>query len=102
MESQEQSNSIAAARAVASQVVREQFPEFVGVEPQLAERMNTPLHHADAQRLGTNGILQVATATEYTFIFSRELRTADGFSIPRIARITVDTHQHVVKAVMSK
>lgn len=92
--------TLAAARETARRVVREHFPDLSGVEPQITEHTSTPLHPGDALRLGTLPRTNVTTA--YTFIFTRELHTADGFSIPRIARITVDTQQQVVKAVLSK
>lgn len=92
--------TLSAARETARRVVREQFPDLSGVEPQIAEHTSTPLHPGDALRLGT--LPRTNATTAYTFIFTRELHTADGFSIPRIARVTIDSQQHVLKVVLSK
>lgn len=93
---------MAEARKVARDTVLKCWPEFADVDPQVSERATHELHPVDATMLGvTNGATNT-NAAEYIFTFAREVRTPEGYTIPRVARITVDSHHQVVKAVVSK
>jgi hypothetical protein len=43
-----------------------------------------------------------AGAAEYTFTFAGQVRTPEGYTMPRVARVTVDTNRRVIKATTSK
>lgn len=95
--------TLTAACEVAREVVRKQFPELAEVEPEISQRQDGYLHDADQRRLGVVHTARKAPAsTQYTFTFSREIRTPEGYSAPRVARVTVDGQHHVVKAILSK
>lgn len=93
---------LAAARRLAREIVRERFPDLAGVEPRVSRRHACQPHPADIRRLGVEGVRRPTGETEYTFTFAREIRTDEGYTLPRIARITVDAHHRLVKAVLSK
>jgi hypothetical protein len=102
-------DTLAAAREVARAVVARQWPELAGVEPTVAPRGRHAPGADDLRRMGAavapgararNGA--PAAADEYTFTFAGQIRTPDGYTMPRIARVTVDSHQRVVKATTSK
>jgi len=95
--------SLIAAREVAQQVVRERFPELDGVEPQVSLRTPSTWSPGEAHQLGVDDVLaQTPPTIEYIFTFARELRTPEGYCMPHIARVTVDTKQRVIKAIHSK
>jgi hypothetical protein len=103
---QTKSDPVIAAREVAVAVVAQRWPELAGVEPTM-----TPRHHhvptqAELGRLGA-AVAGPAPAPapesdEYTFTFAGQARTPDGYIMPRIARVTVDSQRRVVKATTSK
>lgn len=95
--------TMAEAMETARGVVRERWPEFAGVAPNVSRRATHTLHSADASRLGIAGsAVRPDGTTQYTFTFAREEHTPEGYTIPHVARITVDANQQVVKAVVSK
>lgn len=92
-----------AAREVARQVVHERFPDLDGVEPEVSLRTPHTWSPEDAHRLGVTYVpVHTPSTLEYIFTFARELRTPEGYAMPRIARVTVDAKQRVVKAIHSK
>lgn len=92
---------LAAARAVAREVVAKQWPELADVEPIVSKRV-----HGQPSAAPRQGIRQSATKatpeTLYTFTFATDIRTPEGYTMPRVARVTVDSRQRVVKAITSK
>jgi hypothetical protein len=92
---------LAAAREVARALVARMWPELAGVEPTVAPRGHQAPGSEDLRRLGaaTPG---VPPNGEYTFTFAGQVRTSEGYTMPRVARVTVDANQHVVKATTSK
>ena len=96
---------VAAARAVAQAEVAKLWPELAEIEPtvmQRAQHLPTPI---ELERLGaaTGPAPQPGQeAAEYTFTFAGHTHTPDGYIMPRIARVTVDSHRRVVKATASK
>lgn len=83
-------DTVAAARALACATVARQWPELAGVEPIVTQRRQVVP-------------ARTAQSDEYTFTFSADLRTPEGFTMPRVARVTVDGQRcRVVKAVASK
>ena len=95
---------IAAARAVARAEVARLWPELAEIEPTMTLRtqhLPTPI---ELERLGaTAGPAPAAQDdAEYTFTFAGHTHTPDGYVMPRIARVTVDSHRRVVKATASK
>ncbi len=85
---------IAAARDVARAVVAQEWPELARVEPTV-----TVQHHAPA---GAVDAPAGPTSDEYTFTFMKVTRTPDGYTMPWVARLTVDDQGHVVKVTLSK
>src|SRR5258708_752780 len=93
---QRELDPLAASRAAARALVARQWPELADVEPTVAPR-GRPAPGADDTRR-----LSAATATappndEYTFTFTAQVRTPEGYIMPRVARVTVDAQQRVVK-----
>jgi len=97
---QRERDPLAAAREVARALVARTWPELAGVEPTVAPRARQTPGSEDLRQLGAapgappNG--------EYTFTFAGQVRTSEGYTMPRVARVTVDANQHVVKATTSK
>jgi hypothetical protein len=98
---QREQDPLAAAREVACAVVARQWPELADVEPTVAPREQHAPAADDMRRLGTD-VPVAPSRGEYTFTFSSQVRTPEGYTMPRIARVTVDTHRRVVKATTSK
>ncbi len=96
---------VAAARAVARAEVAKHWPELAEIEPTMtlrAQHLPTPI---ELERLGTAAGPAPQPAqdgAEYTFTFAGHTHTPDGYVMPRIARVTVDSHRRVVKATASK
>jgi hypothetical protein len=102
-----QRDPLAAASEVARALVARNWPELAGVEPTVAPRRQHTPGADDLCRMGeaapgaANGSA-AASNGEYTFTFAGQVRTSDGYTMPRIARVTVDANQQVVKATTSK
>jgi hypothetical protein len=94
-------DSLAAAREVARAVVARQWPELADVEPTVTPRGQHAPAADDMRRLGADAPVAPSRG-EYTFTFASQVRTPEGYTMPRVARVTVDTHQRVVKATTSK
>jgi hypothetical protein len=92
---------LAAAREVASALVARLWPELAGVEPTVAPRERHMPGAEDMRRLGA-AASGAPPNGEYTFTFAGQIRTSEGYTMPRVARVTVDANQHVVKATTSK
>ena len=101
-----EADTLAAARKVACQVVAEHWPDLVGVEPTVTPRTRKAPSHDVLNRAGVAPgeivFTPEANSDEYIFTFATETRTPDGHMLPRIARVTVDAHQRVVKTTASK
>ncbi len=93
---------LAAAREVARAVVAQQWPELAEVEPTVTPRRRRVPDEAALRRIGAEAPAAPSETVEYTFTFAGEVRTPDGYTMPRIARVTVDSRQRVVKATTSK
>jgi hypothetical protein len=94
---------LAAAREAARALVARRWPELADVEPTVTMRPQAMLGEDDLRRLGAPGAPGAAPlSAEYTFTFAGQVRAADGSTLPRVARITVDAQQRVVKATTSK
>jgi hypothetical protein len=104
---QRQIDPVAAAREVAQALVARQWPELASIEPTMAPRGRRSPSADDLRRIGApNGAFGKAAAPapadEYTFTFAGQIRTPEGYTMPRVARVTVDARQRVVKATTSK
>jgi hypothetical protein len=100
---QEKQDPIVAARAIARAEVARRWPELAEIEPTVTPRQRYVPDAAELGRLGLSGPAPAAPATgEYTFTFAGQARTPEGYLMPRVARVTVDTQRRVVKAVASK
>jgi hypothetical protein len=99
---QRELDPVAAAREVARALVARQWPELAGIEPTVAPRGRQAPSSEDMRRLGATAPAPAAANTEYTFTFAGQMRTPEGYIMPRIARVTVDAKQRVVKATTSK
>ena len=100
---QAKTDPMAAAREVARSVVARQWPELAEVEPTVTPRRR---HLPSEEELGRIGAAAGPAAPpqvdEYTFTFAGQVRTAEGYTMPRVARVTVDSRRRVVKATTSK
>jgi hypothetical protein len=77
------------------------WPELASVEPTVAPRGRHAPGAEDLRRLGA-ATPRAQPNGEYTFTFAGQVRTSEGYTMPRVARVTVDANQHVVKATTSK
>lgn len=94
---------VAVARDVARAEVARRWPELAGVEPTVAPRARAVPSAAELERAGVIGLAPAASASaEYTFTFTGHTHTPEGYTMPRIARITIDSQRRVVKATTSK
>jgi hypothetical protein len=95
---------VAAARAVARAEVAKLWPELSGIEPTMTRRAQHLPTPVELERLGAAAGPAPAPQgdAEYTFTFAGHTHTPDGYLMPRIARVTVDSHRRVVKATASK
>ena len=96
---------ITAARDVARAEVARRWPELAGVEPTMTPRPQCAPARPEAERVGAAVAPAAAPsldAAQYTFTFAGHTHTPDGYVMPRIARVTVDSHRRVVKAITSK
>src|SRR5690348_17294454 len=101
--SQAKHDQLAAAREVARALVARRWPELADVEPTVTPHEQHTPGADDLHRMGAPAAPDaVASATAYTFTFTGQAPTADGFTLPRIAHVTVDAQQRVVKATTSK
>lgn len=85
---QQRASSLNAAREAARAAVARHNPSLATVEPTVVERPARNAPHA--------------TPPAYVFTFASEVHTPEGYTMPLVARITVDAQQHVVKTVLSK
>ncbi|HEX9373553.1 MAG TPA: hypothetical protein VF897_21245 [Roseiflexaceae bacterium] len=97
---------VVAAREVAQAEVARRWPDLAGVEPTVTLRQQHVPGGGDLSRLGA-GAASPAPAParespEYIFTFAGQIRTPDGYTMPRVARVTVDSRRRVVKATASK
>ena len=101
---QAKQDPVAAARAIARAEVARRWPELADIEPTMAQRQRCLPDAADLGRLGVAGPAPGAAPGEgeYTFTFAGQIRTPEGYLMPRVARVIVDSHRRVVKAVASK
>lgn len=95
---------VASAREVARAEVARRWPELAGVEPTVTLRARRVPAPAELERVGASGPLALPrpAGAEYTFTFAGHTHTPDGYTLPRIARVTVDAQRRVVKATTSK
>jgi hypothetical protein len=109
MSKRKQIDTVAAAREVARAEVARHWPELAAVEPTVTRRERlVGATRPDRVGAGAAGPAPAArqpgvpAAAEYTFTFTSHIHTADGYLMPRVARVTVDAEQRVVKATTSK
>ena len=101
---QRKRDQVAAARAIARAEVARRWPELADIEPTVAPRQHCLPEAAELGRLGVAGPAPNAqpSADEYTFTFAGQIRTPEGYLMPRVARVIVDAQRRVVKAIASK
>ena len=101
---QSKQDPVVAARAIAQAEVARRWPELADIEPTVAPRRCYVPDTAELSRLGATGPVPAMAhnTAEYTFTFAGQTRTPDGYVMPRIARVTVDSHRRVVKTTASK
>jgi len=92
---------LAAAREVARAVVARQWPELADVEPTVTPRERRTPDADDMRRLGS-AVSTAPPSGEYTFTFTGQMRTPEGYTMPRVARVTVDAQRRVIKTTTSK
>jgi hypothetical protein len=101
---QKKQDQVAAARAIARAEVARRWPELADIEPTVAPRQHCLPDAAELGRIGSARPAPAAqpSAGEYTFTFAGQIRTPEGYVMPRVARVIVDARRRVVKAVASK
>jgi hypothetical protein len=72
------------------------WPELVGVRPSMTPRRRSL--PAAGESVAAAGV----EPEEFVFTFRTQLRTPDGHTLPRIARVTVNAREGVVKETISK
>jgi hypothetical protein len=90
---------------IAREVVAEQWPELARVEPTVTLRHGARPSSAALRQLGLEepeAVLKQVDDMAYTFTFALQQRTPEGYLMPCVARVTVDSHRCVVKATLSK
>jgi hypothetical protein len=87
--------SLRDAEALARDRVSRHCPELASVEPKVTQRQLTP-----REEYGVGAVAN-ATTHEYVFIFRGETRTSDGYTLPQVARVVVDSRNGVKKITMS-
>lgn len=94
---------IAVARDVARAEVARRWPDLANIEPTCSRRVRGQ-PSPERETAGSAGPAPVAEhdQVEYTFTFAGHTHTPDGYTMPRIARVTVDAERRVVKATTSK
>lgn len=99
-------DDVCAAREVARRVVADRWPELAATEPSVTLHRRVHPSSEILQRAGMQPSDIVFTPdgadSEYTFTFTKDTCTPEGHALPRIARVTVDSQRHVVKATVSK
>ena len=93
---------IEAAREVARAEVARHWPELAGVDPTVTLRQRRAPRDEGQERIGAAVAGPAPEPAEYTFTFTGHVHTADGYVLPRVARVTVDSERRVVKATTSK
>jgi hypothetical protein len=97
-------DTLLSARRVAYRFVAAHWPDLADVEPQVAQRVHFQPDPALLAELGLDPQSLPAAPDDdcYIFTFSGTIRTPDGFNAPRVASVTVDAHQRVLRSTMSK
>ena len=98
---QRERDPLAAAQKVASALVARLWPELAGIVPTVSPREQHAPAAEDLRRLGA-AAPGAPPNGEYTFTYAGQVRTSEGYTMPRVARVTVDANQQVVKATTSK
>ena len=100
---QPKQDPVQAARAIAQAEVARHWPELADVEPTVAPRQRCLPDTAELKRLGVGAAPAAApSVAEYTFTFTGQARTPEGYLMPCVARVTVDAQRRVVKVIASK
>jgi hypothetical protein len=101
---QSKQDPVVAACAIARAEVARHWPDLAEIEPTVAQRQRYVPDAAELGRLGAAGPAPAMAPgpAEYTFTFTGNARTPEGYLIPRVARVTVDAQRRVVKTIVSK
>lgn len=92
-----------AARRVACDLVARRWPALACVQPIAGSRHRRQPDAALLRRLNLDVPVAPSSAErEFTFTFARPADDGEGPPAPRVARVTVDDQQRVVKALVSK
>lgn len=94
---------VSAARRVAEAFVAARWPQLAGTPAAVSVGRPGPVDPQLLARLGLDGgELARHDATLYTFTFLGARHTVDGAEAPMAAAITVDEHERVVKASVTR
>lgn len=97
-----QADPVAVARDVARAEVARRWPDLANIEPTCSQRLRAQ-PGPERELAGAAGPApSQPELVEYTFTFAGHSHTPDGYTMPRIARVTVDAQRRVVKTTTSK
>jgi hypothetical protein len=93
-----------AARRVARELVARRWPGLAQVQPTVGSRHRQVPDTALLQQLNIERHAPAITGAdrEFTFTFRRPPDVAADYQAPDVARVTVDSRQQVLKALVSK
>lgn len=97
-------DSLTAARRAAYRFVANHWPDLADVEPHVVQRVHFQPDPALLAELGLDPDTLPAVPKDdcYIFTFSGTMHTPEGFSVPRVASVTVDAQQRVLRSTVSK
>lgn len=90
------------AEVLARQQVLALWPDLAGVEPSIAPRTHHRPAPAALTALGVGQAGEAPEGEEYTFTFKGSVRTPEGYTLPQVARVTVNMLRGVVKVSGSR
>jgi hypothetical protein len=98
-----QETRLAAARRAAEAFVAAHWPQLAGAPVGVSVGRPAAIDPTLLARLGLErGEIAQRSVTHYTFTFLGAQRTVDGAEAPMAAAVTVDEHQQVVKASVTR
>lgn len=86
------------AEALARRQVVSLWPELAAVKPQIAPWRQ----HLPAAETPRAAVADQAAAADFVFTFTGQMHTADGYTLPYVARVVVNTERGVVKLSASR
>jgi hypothetical protein len=90
------------AESLARDKVVALWPELARVTPSVSRRQYHVPSRETLNDLGVERLCRPPEGDEYIFTFAGQVETPDGHTLPRVARVIVNTQQGVVKTTVSR